>query len=143
MFLIVPILGTISNIEFFLELFIFVAYFSQFLFQFQSTLCFLSRLVAPVPKMAKLTVKQKRIIYFPPSATSSMQPLDGGAFCWIQDRYRNWLNTYLIENEEKPPKLPMIETVYKLIETLPKNIILASYRRCQVKVSSLSICLHY
>ena len=48
-----------------------------------------------------------KIIYFPPSATSSMQPLDGGAFCWIQDRYRKWLNTYLIEYEEKPPKLPM------------------------------------
>ena len=81
------------------------------------------------------TYSNLHLFYFAPSTTSTCQPLDGGAFCWLQAKYRAWLNNYLITNNEKPVKKDMIEFVFNLMESLPKHIIQASFRRCEIEVS--------
>ena len=58
------------------------------------------------------TYSNLHLFYFAPSTTSICQPLDGGAFCWLQAKYRAWLNNYLITNNEKPVKKDMIEFVF-------------------------------
>ena len=75
------------------------------------------------------------LYYFTPSTTSTSQPLDMGSFLFIQSAYRKWINNYLIMHNKLPKKFKMVEKTYELMENLPRNIILASFRRTAVKVS--------
>ena len=82
----------------------------------------------------KSTFSNVHLFYFYPSCTPYSQPLDLGVFVFIQQKYRLWLNQYIIDNHEMPAKLSMVQKGFELIESLPKKIIRASFNRSNIEV---------
>ena len=85
-----------------------------------------------------------KLAFLPPRCTSFLQSSDMGYYSFIQQKFRQWLNSELLNNRE-PSKLDAVTKAYSIMKTVPASYIRSCWSRtqCQVNFKLLSYNLSF